>query len=173
MLSQETLFYEKYTAFYQNIANHANYAIIKKDQEEIQGCFAAISRNIFILQIGVCFITMLLIPKLTPLLDLNFTQIGMFRFGLLGAAFQCFVLYLTVMMAYFEDRRGVVMTQVLFFITNFGFSIVSMKMGFPYYGSGFFFAALVTFLFAACRVEMFMRDLPYHCFITTNTSVRK
>ena len=173
MLSQETVFYEKYVRFYQHIAEHSNYTVIQKDQVAIQNCFISIARNILILQIGVCFITMMLIPKLIPILEMNFTQIGIFRYGLLGASFQCFVLYMAVIMAYFEDRKGVLMTQILFCSTNFVFSIISMNMGFPYYGSGFFFAALVTFLFAACRVEMFMRNLPYHCFITTNTSVKK
>ena len=111
-------------------------------------------------------------PKLFDLLNMNYIQLGIFRFGVLGAMFQIFVLFLTVIHSYFDNRRSVLLIQGFFCFSNIAFSLVSREMGFTYYGYGYFLANLLTFALAAYTLERYIRRLPYHTFVTNNASVQ-
>lgn len=56
--------------------------------------------------------------------------------------------------------------------TNLVFSLITMHMGFPYYGYGYFLSALASFAAAVLVLAYYLDRLPYLTFVRSNTSVQ-
>jgi uncharacterized membrane protein len=168
LLSQETAFYESYFRYYQGIQNHDNFDKIKANHKKIIQIIEYLGRNLILFQSFICIAVILLAPYLFQLLGLNLIQIGMFRAGVLGASLQVLSLFIMVLLSYFDYRKGVMLLQFLFFITNALFTWLTLRLGFPFYGYGFFASSLLTFLASAVMLEQHLRRLPYHTFVTQN-----
>ncbi|MCB1111544.1 MAG: exopolysaccharide Pel transporter PelG [Chlamydiales bacterium] len=171
MLRQETDFFEEYVDFYRNIMKGANFTQIRQHHESLYRCILRNGSYLLIMQAFTCIVVILAAPKIFEWIGMNVIQLGMFRYGVIGAMFQVLVLFLGTLMAYFEHRRGLLAVQCFFFVSNGILTAVVMQFGFPYYGYGYFLAGVITFLFAAVVAERFIRNLPYHTFITTNASI--
>ena len=62
---------------------------------------------------------------------------------------------------------------MLFLATNAIGTWVTLQLGFPFYGFGYFAASLVAFVTASVVTLRCLDELPYHAFITGNSSVRR
>jgi uncharacterized membrane protein len=47
-----------------------------------------------------------------------------------------------------------------------------MKLGFPYYGYGYFAGSVIAFAASFIVIARFIGDLPYRTFVINNSSVR-
>jgi uncharacterized membrane protein len=172
MFSTETNFFERYTRYYRDIEKKASFAKIEKNHTSIMDAISGSALNFFVLQGSIAFLGALMAPQIIAFLKGNYLQIGMLRYGLLGAFFQILTLFLIVLLTYFDNRKGVLQIQALFLVTNTAFTLATIHFGFAYYGLGYFLAAFFTFL-AACALSMaHIGSLPYHTFITTNASTK-
>lgn len=168
----ETNFFEQYIRFYRDIQDKVTYNKIKRNHFEILRSIFSSSKNFVIFQVSICTMTILMAPRIFQLLGINFLQMGIFRFGVLGVLFHVFTLFFMIILSYFDNRRAVLYMQALLFLTNTLFTFISMKLGFSYYGYGYFLSALVTFVALAIVTVHYVASLPYHTFVTTNVSVK-
>jgi polysaccharide biosynthesis protein PelG len=171
VMTIETDFYESYLQFYGSIQNHACFAEISRAQEGIIGSILRGARTLIVVQGSICLATILLSPKLFSLSGIDFGQIGIFRIGVLGAFFHTLLLALTIVLSYFDLRSTALKIQVFFLLSNAFFTYVSMRMGFSYYGFGYFIATLMTFGVAFLAVARSVDRLPYQTFLTGNASI--
>lgn len=167
----ETEFFEQYKRFYDAIQRHATRAQIRDNQRAIIGTVLRASRNLIVLQLVLCGLVILLSPQIFAGLGVSFTQLGMFRIGVLGAMFHGLIMFACILLAYFDLRRDMLIVNIVFFALNAGFTTATLNMGFPYYGYGYFLAALVTFLFTYGLIVRRLGDLPYLTFVKQNQSV--
>jgi uncharacterized membrane protein len=167
----ETDFFENYLRFYRNIENHASYPEIARAQEGIIASILRGSRTLIVLQGSICVATIILSPKLFSLLRIDFSQIGMFRIGVLGAFFHTLLLALTIVLSYFDLRTMTLKIHIFFLVTNAFFTYVTMQMGFSYYGFGYFISALATFALAFLAVAHYAGRLTYQTFLVSNASI--
>lgn len=168
----EANFFEKYVVFFRDIMRHCSFMKIKENQKNIVKVLKNNSKDLFILQAGFSILTILISPYIIDFLKLNFSQSGIFRIGVLGALFQVIFLYILIILIYFEIRREVFLLQLLFFGTNLLFSMLSLTLGFNFYGYGYFLSTLISMGAAYLVAVNKLQDLPYLTFITNNTSVR-
>jgi len=168
----ETRFFERYQAFYRDIQQHATYAQIARNHGLIIRALLESARNLVILQGAVCAITIFMAPTIVGWLGLNYAQIGMFRFGTLGAFFQVLFLFTTVILAYFDLRRRNLIVQLFYLAANAGLTLLFSKFGFAWYGYGYFLASLLAFVVAYLMAADAVRRLPYVAFVANNPSVR-
>lgn len=168
MVSQETYFLEYYYRYYEDIRNHGSFRRIVTNHENLKKSVAVIARNTLIFQFSVATLLILLAPKILEYMNMNVTQLGIFRFGVLGATFQITTTYLTIFLSYCEERKLVLVIQSFLFFTNAIFTYLSTYLGFSYYGIGFFIASLLTFGLAAVITEHCLENLPYNTFIKQN-----
>ncbi len=173
VFSVETSFFKRYLRYYRDILQHANLKRIYENHRRLIADIFGNTRGFIILQGSVCFLAFILAAKFFELFNINFMQMGMFRLGVLGTFFQIMAVFLMIVLSYFDNRKTVVILQAIFLLTNGVFSWISMKMGFPYYGLGFFLSALVTFAVAGLVALRHTGKLPFHSFITNNASVHK
>lgn len=172
LLTQETTFFEVYVKFYRDIQEHASLSKIKANHRLMIDTFMLTGRNILLLQMCVCISVILLSPQIFSYFGINFIKLGIFRYGVLGATFQVPIIYLGVLLSYFDCRKGVVWIECIFFGTNALFTWVTLHLGFSFYGYGYFLSTVVTFIAAAIIAERYVSKLTYHAFITSNPSVR-
>ncbi len=167
----ETGFHEKYVRFYRDIDAKATFRkILKNHHEIVQNIFGS-ARNFIFLQGGICIMVLMIAPMLFDMFGINYLQIGIFRNGVLGALFHVLTMLLMILLSYFDNRKGVLMIQILFLVCNALFTFITIHLGFEYYGYGYFLTSMITFAFAAIITSHYVTKLPYHTFITTNSSV--
>jgi len=171
-VSVETTFFERYQAFYGDIQRHATLARIRRNHARLTDALFGGSRNLVVLQAAICAVGVFAAPRIVEAIGADFRQIGMLRFGLLGVLFHMLVIYVSTMLAYFDLRRLNIAYQTFFLVTNTGFTLLALEAGFPYYGYGYFVAALLTAVVGFAGLAIVLRRLPYITFVTNNSSLR-
>ncbi len=169
----ETHFFERYVRFYRDIELKANFRRIENNHKSLSRSLWKSAGNLFFFQMSLTFIALFLAPEIIAFLNGSPMQIGMLRYGLLGALFQVLAMFLLILLSYFDARKEALAIQFIFLFTNALFTFVSLDFGFRYYGIGYFLSSFTTFLIAALAVKQRVERLPYHAFITTNASVQK
>lgn len=172
MLSVETDFFERYQNFYKDVSGHAPWRKLREDHQEILQSLSRGLRNVVVFQGCITAFVVLSAPKLLSLIGVNLIGLGMFRLGVIGSFFHVLMAFVTVVLAYFDLRRKLLFVYFLLFVTNTAFSLVSVRMGFAYYGYGFFLSALVTLVVAYVLAAWSVGRLPYLTFIANNPSVK-
>lgn len=173
VFSVETNFYEKYLTFYRDIQRRATFAHIEENHRAMVKSLLGSARNFLILQGSIALVTILSAPAIFDTFGINYTQLGIFRFGVLGAVLHVFVIFISIIFSYFDHRKAALWIAALFMLSNAGFTLISLSLGFSFYGYGYFLSSLVTFVFAAIWLASYIRKLPYHTFITRNMSVQE
>ena len=168
----ETGFYKHYRKFYDDIKDRATYNKIEHNMKNILRSIVGGSRSFLFLQGTICIMAMMMAPKIFEIFSLSYLQISIFRFGVLGAFFHVMALFILILLAYFDLRKIVLLLQVFFLISNGVFTWALLPLGFEYYGFGYFMSAMLTFVISALVAAKYISNLPFHTFITTNTSVR-
>ncbi len=171
VFSVETDFFEKYLQFYRQIQRHATFQDIQKCHGDIIRSLLLSFRNLMIFQGSICLVTILLAPAVFDALGIAFNQIGIFRFGVLGALFHVMFLFMTIILSYFDLRRISLLLQLTFLAANAAFTLVSLKLGFAWYGHGYLIATVITFALTLFITAHIISQLPYQAFICTNRSV--
>lgn len=172
VLSVETDFFERYQNFYRDVSGHAPWRKLREDHQEILQSLSRGLRNVVVFQGCITAFVVLAAPKILALIGVNLIGLGMFRLGVIGSFFHVLMSFVTVVLAYFDLRRKLLFVYFLLFVTNTVFSLISMRMGFAYYGYGFFLSALVTLVVAYGLAAWSVGRLPYLTFIANNPSVK-
>jgi uncharacterized membrane protein len=171
VVSIETDFFEKYHRFYRDIGAHATLKRIRDNQTGLLYAVFLGSRQLVLLQIVLALVLILLAPAIFTQMDVPYGQLGIFRIATLGALFQLLFLLLTIVLSYLDLNRLTLALHAVFLTVNVAGTLVTLQLGFPYYGYGYFAASVAAFV-AACVVTLRCLDeLPYHAFITGNASV--
>ncbi|MBF0237455.1 MAG: exopolysaccharide Pel transporter PelG [SAR324 cluster bacterium] len=164
----ETSFFEKYIHFFHGITDYSTLAQIRDNHKNLLNNVLRSSRNFLVLQLSICVLGILTAPRIFSAFNINFMQIGIFRFGIMGAFFQIMIMFLSVLVQYFDQRAIALRIQVTFFLTNTVFTLITLKLGFKYYGAGYFYATLFTFIITSIHVMAYTEKLIFHTFVTNN-----
>lgn len=172
LVAVETRFFERYLRFYRSIADHATIQQIRGDHRSILRALAADFRNIAVLQTVICWLAMLVAPGLIGATGGGIEMVPIFRFGALGALFHALLLFVFVVIAYFDLRRVLLAVTIVFFALNAGLTLATVHLGPEYYGYGYFLGTLLTLLFAYFAVASRIARLPYLTFVANNPGLR-
>jgi uncharacterized membrane protein len=172
VLSLETDFFEHYLKFYRGIQQHATFEKIQTNHRLLIRSILRGSRNFLALQASLCVTLIVLSPQIFSMLNINFLQIGMFRIGVLGAFFHVLFLTISIILSYFDLRRTTLKLQLIFLLSNGLLTYAGLRLGFPYYGYGYFLASLIAFATSFVELARFIGDLPYQTFVVHNDSVK-
>ncbi|WP_417519545.1 exopolysaccharide Pel transporter PelG [Minwuia sp.] len=167
----ETRFFEHYQRFYRDIEHHANYARIENNHSNIIQSLLMASRNVIVLQFCIAITVILVAGQLFELLSIPPLQLGIFRFGVLGALFHVLLMFVGIVLAYFDLRKTMLLVQVVYLVLNGGLSWVTLELGFAWYGYGYFLASLLTFVLAYALCVWNVGRLPFLTFVRNNSSV--
>ena len=172
VLSLETDFFETYVKFYRDIQQHVCLTAIEENQQGMIQSILRGARNFLALQSSICLACIVLSPQIFTFLNVNFLQIGMFRIGVLGAFFHVLFLTISIILSYFDLRSTALKLQLVFLFTNGVLTYIGMRLGFPFYGYGYFLSSLIAFTASFLALARFVGELPYQTFVVNNRSVR-
>jgi polysaccharide biosynthesis protein PelG len=168
LVSVETRFFERYVAFYRDVQNHATLRQIQADHRAILAVLAGGFRNLAVTQGVICYLAVLVAPGLIGLAKGGLELVPVFRFGVLGALFHTLLLFTLVLISYFDLRRLLLWTTLLFFVLNAGLTVAFVPFGPAFAGYGYFIASLVSLVAAYGALAWCLKRLPYLTFIANN-----
>lgn len=167
----ETSFYDEYLKFYRDIERQATLERIRHNHQRIIKNIFSNTSSLFILQASICIICIILAPQIMHILKMPARQIGIFRLGTLGATFHIFFSFSFIILSYFTSKQLICYIQLFFLISNALLTYIFMNQGVAFYGYGYFLSSLITFIISAIITTNYLKELPYHTFITTNKSI--
>lgn len=168
VVAVETRFYERYRTFYGLInyggalhqiekAKQTMTTVLKNElirlgrSQGIVTLFAVLMAGVFVGWIGV--------PE----------EVGqIFQMTTLAAFANAMILVLTLLLLYFEDRRGALIVNLSFFTLNALFTLFFLPRGIDWYGVGFALSTTITFFIAGLRLIYFMGKVDYYVFAASN-----
>ena len=171
-LHVETGFFERYRRFYDDIADHATFVEIKRAHRDLMSTLFEGLRNMIVLQAAVASVALLAAPSIIEILSMDFRQVSMFRFGVLGAAFHAMVVVATILLSYFDLRWDNLRLQAFFLTANVIGAVGSLWAGFAFYGYGYFLASAATAIYGFWIVYRRVGKLPYVTFVANNPALR-
>lgn len=169
----ETRFFVAYRNFYKTIETHGTLARINAAHGEILATLSRSATSLGALQLTLALVVIALSPTLLDLLDLHATQLGMFRLGVLGSAFHAIFLFLTIVLAYFDLRRHVLLVHTLFFAANALATAATLELGLAWYGYGYFLSCVAAACASAFITIQAVNRLPYMTFISNNPAITR
>jgi uncharacterized membrane protein len=164
----ETGFYEKYMSFCKDLNDKATYRQITDKHKDIVATLIDSLKTFMIVQCWICFISIIMAPQLIEYLKIPSMQISIFRYGVLGVLYQMFMIFQIVLLSYFDDRKGMLLFQMLFLVANTLFTYLSISCGFEYYGAGYFLASMLTCFLCSIYTAKYVRNLPFHVMVSNN-----
>lgn len=167
----ETRFFEDYQRFYRGIGDHATLATLRENHQNVVRSATEGLRSVMVIQIVISVLVIFFAPVILESTGGASRQIGIFRFGVLGALFHVLMLFCTILLQYFDARRPALLLQIVFLVTNAGFAWATTGLGFAYLGYGYFAATLVSFAVGVLLLFNVLRQLPYFSFVRNNPSV--
>ena len=171
LFSLETSFHEKYIIFNNDNNRKVNFSTIEKNQMNLITTLKDSINHFIAFQALFTIGLILLFPTVMKFFNLSLLTLGIFRFGAIGAFFHMLALLLTIILSYSDCRKSILFVQSIFLLLNGSLTYFIMKTDFIYYGLGYMIAAIVTFVVAALLTIKHYKHLPYHTFITNNTSI--
>ena len=167
----ETDFFERYRQFYGGIGEHATLEEIRRDHQLVIGAATKGMRSVMVLQAVIAVLVIFLAPTIIEATSGAFRQIGVFRFGVLGALFHVLILFEMILLQYFDARRPALLLQLVFLASNAGLTWYSLQFDFAYLGYGYFLSCVITFAIGMVLLFDVLRQLPYLAFVKNNPSV--
>jgi uncharacterized membrane protein len=171
MVAIETRFFERYQAFYRDIQKHATLDRIRENHRELIATLLDSSRSVVVLQICICVTAILVSPYLFERLGVPISQIGIFRLGVLGAMFHVLLLFVSIVLAYFDLRKILLLAHSVFLVVSVGVSMLTLEWGFAWYGYGYVAASIVALTVAYGLLARELARLPYLAFVKSNASI--
>lgn len=168
----ETDFFERYQQYYATISGHGTYSQIEEARSQMHGFTLDNLTLITVGQIGICAVLALTAPLLVEALGLQFRQVAILRYGALGAVFQFIFIACSAMLLFFDRRRLYVSLQLIFLASMAGLTLLSVRLGEDYYGTGYFLACLVSAFIAYRLADRTFENLNYLTFIGNNPSIQ-
>ena len=166
IFSLETNFYDSYIQYIQHIERNSPLSVIEEDRKVLFKKIAISGRSFLILQGCITIIVLALAPKIFVWFGIDFLELGIFRLGTLGAFFAALNFFIVIIFSYFDNQQNMLKITLIMFFSNAIFSIISLLMGFQYYGYGYCISMIFTFLIASLILNSFMNKLTYHVFIS-------
>ncbi|MFC0524653.1 exopolysaccharide Pel transporter PelG [Pontibacillus salicampi] len=164
VVSVETRFYERYRVFYGYINEGGTLQQIKRAKSSMRIVLRQEMERLIRSQGIVTLLLILTAGYLFTALSLEPLILNIFRLTTIGAFSNGMVLVITLLLLYFEDRRGAMYTSILFFCCNLFLSVLFLPMGVQGYGLSFSIGSTIAFLYSIIRLIVFLQDVDYHAF---------
>ena len=171
VLKLETDFFDHYQQYYGTIQAHGTIDQIDRSRERLQANSFESLALITAAQIAIAAVLVLAAPAIIEILNLQFRQIAILRYGALGSVFQFIFIAATSMIVFFDRRSHYCALQMLFFVLNFSLTVLTISWGEDYYGVGYFLAAFISSAVAIVVADRTFARLNYLTFIGNNPSI--
>ncbi len=142
IIQMETSFYKKFTLFYKGIQKRDSLQKLTLLQTEIIETLTKNFKQFVVFQGIISGLIILSIYQIGDIFHLQTNQMGIFRIAILGAFMQMGFIMILNIIFYFDFQKEAFYLCFGYFLANFSFSFLSLKIGYAAYGYGFMLANL-------------------------------
>ncbi len=164
-LKLETEFAEYYYRYYRSVREGATLPKIYEYGDEM----ILSARNVILdtMRIqGIAFIIFLLFDTfLLKIFNISLLYIPLLHILMLGTYLQLVFMAILAILNYFDRRLEAMISSLIFAITNFIFSLITVYLEPYYYGYGFVFSLLVSNIVAIILLRRFLNEVHYQTFM--------
>ncbi|MBF0452863.1 MAG: exopolysaccharide Pel transporter PelG [Candidatus Magnetomorum sp.] len=164
MLKIETSFYDHYRKYYSKVMGKKDMANILEEKNMMITTLKESIREIFIIQGAVTLMCIVFTPEIIQALNFSALQAPIFRVTLIGAFLNILLVINVIILFYFDQRKSVLLVTMVFLSCNFGFSLLTTKLGIQYYGYGYTYCCLFSLLTAFQQLDSKLKNLEYITF---------
>lgn len=172
-LRLEVRFFGHYRRYYADILGHAPLAQIEANSKKLRDVTLASITDIMVPQVLICAVVALSAPLIVKLLGLQFRQVGLLRFAVIGASFQFLFMTCSSLILYFDRRMVFLWLQIAYLALNAALTLLTLKLGTNYLGLGFLSASVLAAMLAYLALAHTLFRLDYLTFIANNAAVRR
>lgn len=161
----ETDFYIHYRKFYLAIlGKHPLSALEERRQNIVKSLKLGMGRLI-VLQATLTMIALIASPNIYSFFGMTAANVGVFQIAILATFLQALLLALLIVILYFDFRADALILAAVFASTNALFSLLSIKMGFVWYGYGYFLSCLISLILGYALLNHRITHLLYYTFV--------
>lgn len=164
----ETNFYLVYVEYVSYIETNAPYSFIEDTRKIIVSEILENGRSFIILQGAITIIAIIFAPHIIEALAVDYLELSIFRLGAIGAFFSSLNFFIVIIFSYFDSQDNMLRVTSTMFLSNIIATLVSLHLGFAFYGYGYCFSMIFSFFVAAILFINFLDKLNYHIFISNN-----
>lgn len=168
----ETTFFIRYQRYFSDIQEHATLQQIRDNADSLKQEVARSLRRIFIVQASLCAILILISPLIIEAMNMQYRQIAIFRFGVLGALFQFIFMAASSLLLFFNRTSRFLALQTLFLVLNAILTYASVVLGEAYYGYGYMISCLVSAVASILALEKSLVELNFTTFVSAAATNR-
>lgn len=161
----ETSFAKAYHYYYQAIENKYNYAVINETLSNIILSIQKGSINLLKVQLFTTTVIWYFSAEIIHFLSLPSLMIPIFKYGVLASLMQVLLLLTNIVLLYFLENTKVLIHYGLFLFLNASLTYISTKMGYEYYGAGYFLSAFITFIVSFINLNKTLVKLNFSTFM--------
>ena len=164
VVSVEVNFYPKYRNHYSLYNDKGTIDNIKQAEKEM---ISVLKTELFYTSLKQLLFTVTIIALggyILDMLPLGFNEVmrGYFRTLCIGYGVYAIGNMLMLILLYFTDYKGALITTAIFAITTIVFSALSLLFSNIFYGFGFLLGAMIFAAICAIRLDYFTKRLPYY-----------
>ena len=169
-VKQEADFSERFQHYFDEVFFRSSFDKIKESADSLRRIVVDALKDIVAIQGVVTFLCAFFGEEILRFLGLPVSQVGMFRCGVVGSLFLVLFMFSNVILLYFDRQREVLFTVAVFFIANLALSLLSLELGYQFYGFGFAAACLAGLLVSLLVLANQLYNLEYMTFATIRVS---
>lgn len=160
----ETGFYKQYAAFFSVITQRGDLKdIISQKASMVEALRLSVAR-LLKLQGGVTLVLLFIAPQLLQRLGVPVVMVPTFRLALLAAFVQVMLLFLFIILLYFDWQKEVGLISALFCLGNAAFTLVSFHYDTKYHGLGYLAGCLFALVVGLFILESRVAEVEYDTF---------
>lgn len=164
VVSLEVNFYQKYRDYFDSILNGGRLEDIQNSHKSMKVVLLREIGHMLEVQLFFTIFCVGFLGNFLQLLGLDSNMLGIFRILCFGYCFYGLENCVTIILLYFDDRKGALVSSFIFASVSMIATIIMKYQGIEYYGLGFLIGTFVSSLYALVRCYFYLRRLEYHVF---------
>ena len=164
IISVEVHFYTAYREYFSAITDGGTMPQIRLARTRMSRSLWQELTNLIVIQLFAMVVYMLLMRYFLSSIGFTTDMMHMFRLMCVGYSLYCIGNAMMLLQLYFNDRRGAMATALAFFAGNLIGTLVSMRLGLLYYGSGVIIGGVCMYLAAFPRLAQYVRRIDYNVY---------
>ena len=164
IISVEVNFYSSYRDYFSAITSGGTMPEIQLARTRMERSLWQEITHLIVVQIFAMVIYMLLMRYLLVLSGFTSDMLHMFQIMCIGYSLYCIGTSLLMLQLYFNDRRGAMLTAAGFFLGNLAGTLLSIRLGSLFYGSGIICGGLLMYVCAFPRLAKYVRRIDYNVY---------
>lgn len=166
LVKVETDFFGYFRAFFHAILNKDSYKVIHDQKKKIAVSVKESLAGMVKLQGTVTLICLLFAKEIAVFFGIPTLGTLILEKALIAVFLQMLLLTVMIFLLYFDIRKEVAVVTTVFLISNIVLTLLTLKLGYVFYGYGYLFACLLGLIVGYFYLNRHLNRLEYHTFIS-------